>query len=116
MGLTPLEGLVMGTRSGDVDPALFGHLARTAGMTIDQIENLLNSCSGMKGLAGTNDMREVHRRVAAGDPTAQLALDVYVHRLKKYIGAYTAIMGGLDALTFTAGVGENDPVVRAAAV
>jgi acetate kinase len=116
MGLTPLEGLVMGTRSGDIDPALFGHLARVAGMTIDEVESLLNRRSGLKGLAGTNDMREVHRRIAAGDPMARLALDVYVHRLKKYIGAYAAIMGGLDALTFTAGVGENDSVVRAAAV
>jgi acetate kinase len=116
MGLTPLEGLVMGTRTGDIDPAVFGHLSRVAGMSIDEIEELLNRRSGMKGLTGQNDMREVHRLIAAGDPVARLALDVYVHRLKKYIGSYTAIMGGIDVLTFTAGVGENDVVVRAESV
>jgi acetate kinase len=116
MGLTPLEGLVMGTRTGDIDPAVFGHLSRVAGMSVDEVEDLLNRRSGMKGLTGENDMREVHRLIAAGDPMARLALDVYVHRLKKYIGAYTAIMGGIDVLTFTAGVGENDAVVRAETV
>lgn len=116
MGFTPLEGLVMGTRTGDIDAAVVIHLARQAGMSIDDIDELLNRRSGLKGLAGSNDMRDVHRAVAAGDPHARLALDVYVHRLRKYIGAYAAVMGGLDALTFTAGVGENDPVVRAGAV
>jgi acetate kinase len=115
MGMTPLEGLVMGTRTGDIDPAITFHLARTAGMTVDEIDHLFNHRSGLRGLAGHNDMREVHRRIAAGDRNARLALDVYVHRLRKYIGAYTAIMGGLDVLVFTAGVGENDPVVRAEA-
>jgi acetate kinase len=114
MGLTPLEGLVMGTRSGDIDPAVVFHLYRNAGMSIDEVEQLLNERSGMKGLTGARDMREVHRLVAKGDQRARLALDIYVRRLKKYIGAYTAVMGGLDALTFTAGVGENDPIVRAA--
>lgn len=113
MGLTPLEGLVMGTRTGDIDPAVVVHLARNAGMSLDEIDDLLNRRSGMKGLTGHNDMREIHRLVAAGDAAARLALDVYVHRLKKYVGAYTAVMGGLDALSFTAGVGENDAVVRA---
>ncbi|MGD9700976.1 MAG: acetate/propionate family kinase [Acidimicrobiia bacterium] len=113
MGLTPLEGLVMGTRTGDIDPAVVFHLWRNAGMTVDEIDDLLNRRSGMKGLTGHNDMREVHRLIAAGDVDARVALDVYVHRLKKYVGAYAAVMGGLDALSFTAGVGENDAVVRA---
>lgn len=116
MGLTPLEGLVMGTRGGDIDPGIVLHLMRSAGMTVDDIDHLFNHESGMKGLAGVKDMREVHRLAEAGDEHARLALDVYVHRVKKYIGAYAAVMGGLDALTFTAGVGENDPAVRAAAV
>ena len=116
MGFTPLEGLVMGTRTGDIDAAVVIHLARQAGMSIDDIDELLNRRSGLKGLAGSNDMRDVHRAIADGDQHARLALDVYVHRLRKYIGAYAAVMGGLDAITFTAGVGENDPVVRAGAV
>jgi acetate kinase len=113
MGLTPLEGLVMGTRTGDIDAAVVVHLSRNAGMSIDEIDDLLNKRSGMKGLTGHNDMREVHRLIAAGDVDARLGLDVYAHRLRKYIGAYAAVMGGLDALSFTAGVGENDAVVRA---
>ena len=113
MGLTPLEGLVMGTRTGDIDPAVVLHLARAAGMGIDELDALLNRRSGMRGLTGHNDMREVHRLVAEGDEAARLGLDVYVHRLKKYVGAYTAVLGGLDVLTFTAGVGENDAEVRA---
>lgn len=113
MGLTPLEGLVMGTRSGDIDPAVVFHLHRTAGLGIDEIDQLLNRRSGMKGLAGHNDLREVHRLIGEGDAGARLALDVYVHRLRKYVGAYAAVMGGIDALSFTAGVGEHDAVVRA---
>ena len=113
MGLTPLEGLVMGTRSGDLDPAVVLHLARTAGMDLDEINALLNRRSGMRGLTGHNDLREVHRLIEAGDEDARLGFDVYVHRLRKYIGAYTAVLGGLDVLTFTAGVGENDAVARA---
>ena len=113
MGLTPLEGLVMGTRTGDIDAAVVVHLSRNAGMSIDEIDDLLNKRSGLKGLTGHNDMREVHRLIAAGDVDARVGLDVYVHRLRKYIGAYAAVMGGLDALSFTAGVGENDAVVRA---
>ncbi|WP_129842580.1 acetate kinase [Streptomyces sp. RFCAC02] len=114
MGLTPLEGLVMGTRSGDIDPAVVLHLARNAGMSLDAIDTLLNKRSGLLGLCGDNDMREVTRRAAAGDGAARLALDVYTHRLKKYVGAYTAVLGRVDAVAFTAGVGENSPVVRAA--
>lgn len=115
MGLTPLEGLVMGTRSGDIDPAVVFHLHRVGGMSIDEIDDLLNRRSGIKGISGENDFRALHSLVQSGDASAKLALDVYVHRLKKYIGAYHAILGRLDVLTFTAGVGENDDIVRAAA-
>jgi acetate kinase len=113
MGLTPLEGLVMGTRSGDVDPALVLHVHRTRKLSTEEIDAVLNSRSGMLALAGDNDMREVQRRVRAGDPAAELALDVYCYRIRKYVGSYLAALGGADAIVFTAGVGENDPVVRA---
>jgi acetate kinase len=113
MGLTPLEGLVMGTRSGDVDPALVLHVRRTSNLSTEEIDAVLNSRSGMLALAGDNDMREVQRRVRAGDPAAELALDVYCYRIRKYVGSYLAALGGADAIAFTAGVGENDPVVRA---
>ncbi|MBR5951226.1 MAG: acetate kinase [Actinomycetaceae bacterium] len=113
MGLTPLEGLVMGTRTGDIDPAVVFHLARVGGMSIDEIDNLFNRASGLKGLTGSNDMREVLAGYAEGDEAATVAMNVYVHRLVKYIGSYTAVMGGIDTLTFTAGVGENSADVRA---
>ena len=113
MGLTPLEGLVMGGRTGDIDPAAVFHLVRVAGMSIDEIDHLFNWESGMKGLTGQQDMREVWRLVDAGDQNARDAIDIYVHRLLKYIGAYTAVMGGVDAITFTAGIGENDARMRA---
>jgi acetate kinase len=116
MGLTPLEGLVMGTRCGDVDPALVLHLRRAAGLSVDEVDKLLNSGSGLLGLAGAGDMREVHRRIAAGDDDAKLALDVYCYRIRKYVGAYLAALGGADAIVFTAGVGENDATVRAASL
>lgn len=116
MGLTPLEGLVMGTRSGDLDPAVVFHLCRVGGMSIDDVDDLLNHRSGLLGLTGVKDMRDVHRLAGDGDDRARLGLDVYVHRLRKYIGGYAAIMGGVDAITFTAGVGENDAVVRARTV
>ncbi|MGW3682972.1 acetate kinase [Streptomyces prasinus] len=116
MGLTPLEGLVMGTRSGDVDPAVIFHLTRVGGMSIDEIDTLLNKKSGLVGLCGDNDMREIRRRVDAGDEEAKLAFDIYIHRLKKYIGAYYAVLGRVDAVAFTAGVGENAAPVREAAV
>lgn len=112
MGMTPLEGLVMGTRSGDVDPAVLIHLQRNAGMSVDDVDELLNRRSGLKGIAGENDFRAIHDMVAAGDKGAILALDVYLHRLKKYIGAYAAVLGRVDAVVFTAGVGENDDIVR----
>ncbi len=113
MGLTPLEGLVMGTRCGDVDPAVLLHLHRQAGYDLDEIDRLLNRSSGLLGLCGENDLREIDRRARAGDADAELALDVYTYRIRKYLGAYTAALGGLDAVVFTAGVGENQPGVRA---
>ncbi|MEU6285883.1 acetate kinase [Streptomyces sp. NPDC046988] len=116
MGLTPLEGLVMGTRSGDMDPAVIFHLMRVGEMSADEIDTLLNKRSGLIGLCGDNDMREIRRRVDAGDERARLAFDIYIHRLKKYIGAYYAVLGRVDAVAFTAGVGENAAPVREAAV
>jgi acetate kinase len=113
MGLTPLEGLVMGTRSGDIDPAVVFHLSRTAGMTIDEIDTLLNRQSGMLGLTGHSDMRDVNDAVDAGDHAAIVGLEVYAHRIRGYIGNYFAQLGSLDAIAFTAGIGENDSVVRA---
>ena len=112
MGLTPLEGLVMGGRTGDIDPAAVFHLYREAEMSIDEIDELFNRRSGMKGLTGHNDMREIWKLIEAGDEQAEMAMEIYLHRLLKYVGAYWALLGGLDALTFTAGVGENDPGVR----
>jgi len=116
MGLTPLEGLVMGTRSGDVDPGVLLHLERVAGMSTDEVDRLLNKRSGLLGLCGANDMREIGRRMAEGDESAQLAFDVYVHRLRRYVGAFTAVLGRVDAVVFTAGVGENSAAVREAAL
>lgn len=113
MGLTPLEGLVMGTRCGDLDPAIPFYLAKNLGMDNQALDDLLNRRSGLLGLCGVNDMREIHRRIAQGDPTAALALDVFCHRLRKYLGAYWIELGRLDALVFTGGIGENDAVVRA---
>lgn len=112
MGLTPLEGLMMGTRSGDLDPAVIFHLSRQAGMSIDEIDDLLNKKSGLKGLAGDNDMRGVWEKAHAGDEHAKEALEVYAHRVLMYIGGYTAVMGGVDVITFTAGVGENSSDMR----
>jgi acetate kinase len=112
MGLTPMEGLVMGTRSGDVDPGIIGYLHRTAGMSVDDIESMLNRRSGVFGLGGEVDFRQLHRRIESGDAEARLAYDVYIHRLRKYIGGYMALLGNTDVITFTAGVGENDAAVR----
>ncbi|MFD4292138.1 acetate kinase [Rhodococcus sp. NPDC058505] len=116
MGLTPLEGLVMGTRSGDIDPGILMHLRRSAGLEVDAIDDLLNRRSGLKGLSGVNDFRELRQLIDAGDPAATLAYDVYIHRLRKYVGGYLAVLGGADAITFTAGVGENAAEVRADAL
>jgi acetate kinase len=112
MGLTPMEGLVMGTRSGDLDPGIITYLWRTAGMSVEDIESMLNRKSGVSGLGGEIDFRVLHQRIDAGDEAAQLAYEVYIHRLRKYIGAYMALLGSTDVITFTAGVGENDAAVR----
>ncbi len=116
MGLTPLAGLVMGSRSGDIDPAVLFHLSREAGMTTDQLDDLLNRRSGMLGLSGHTDMRDVHEAVEAGDERARTALEVYYHRLRTYVGAYYAHLGHVDAIAFTAGIGENDDIVRASSM
>jgi len=112
MGMTPLEGLVMGTRCGDLDPAVPFFLGTATGKRPAEILALLNEESGLKGICGENDMREVHRKAAAGEPSASLAIDMYAYRVKKYIGAYTAVLGRVDALVFTGGIGENDADVR----
>lgn len=116
MGLTPLEGLVMGTRSGDIDPAALFHLARRAGMSIDDLDVLLNRRSGLLGLSGYGDYRDIRAAIERGEDRAILAFEVYVHRLRAYAGNYIAQMGGVDVISFTAGVGENAPAVRAAAL
>jgi acetate kinase len=116
MGMSPLQGLVMGTRSGDVDPAVIFHLHRMAGLPIEEIEDSLTRNAGLRGLTGDNDMRAVESRRAAGDPAAALAFDVYCRRIKEYVGSYLAVLGRVDAITFTAGVGENSAPVRAAAL
>ena len=114
MGLTPLEGLVMGTRCGDIDPAIVIFLRRL-GYSLDEVDRLLNKESGLRGLAGigSNDMRDILKAIANGSAPAKLALDVFVHRLVKYVGAYAAVLNGFDALIFTAGIGENVSLVRA---
>ncbi|MER7416277.1 acetate kinase [Micromonospora peucetia] len=116
MGMSPLEGLVMGTRSGDLDPTVIFHLRREGGLSVDEIDDLLNHRSGLLGLTGANDMREVLTRRADGDPAATLAFDVYCRRITGYVGAYYALLGRVDAVTFTAGVGEHAAPVRAAAL
>lgn len=112
MGMTPLEGLVMGSRCGDIDPAVHFYLCRHLGFDNDTLDDLLNRQSGLVGLCGVNDMREVHRLAEAGDEDAELALGVTCHRLRKYIGAYVAVLGQVDALVFTGGIGENDAGIR----
>ncbi|CAD5992244.1 acetate/propionate family kinase [Agreia sp. COWG] len=116
MGMTPLEGLVMGTRSGDLDPAVLFHLHRKTGMTFDELDTLLNRGSGILGLSGRGDMRDMIAAANGGDADAGAALDVYLHRLKHYVGAYAAQLGRVDAIVFTAGVGENTPLIRAGAL
>jgi len=112
MGFSPLPGLMMGTRSGDIDPAIVFYLGRNLGMTYDEIDTLLNKKSGLIGICGDNDLRDIQLRRENGDPAATLALDMYAYRVKKYVGAYIAALGGLDALVFTAGAGENNTMVR----
>ena len=112
MGFGPLGGLVMGTRSGDIDPSIIFHLVNQIGFSLEQVNNLLNKNSGMLGLTGFSDMRDIGKEVAAGNKEAELAYEMYAYRIKKYIGSYAAIMNGLDAIVFTAGVGENDATTR----
>ena len=112
MGMTPLAGLVMGTRSGDIDPGIIFHLYRTAGLSIDEIDTLLNRQSGIKGMSGVNDFRELRQMIEDGDTDAWSAYNIYIHQLRRYIGSYMIALGRVDAITFTAGVGENAKFVR----
>ncbi len=112
MGMTPLAGVMMGTRTGDLDPAVIGYLVKQTGMHIEQVETVLNQKSGLKGLCGLNDFRDIHKAAAKKDPRAVLALEMFCYRIRKYIGAYTAVLGSVDAIVFSAGIGENDPIVR----
>jgi len=116
MGFTPLEGLVMGTRSGDLDPAILSYLTQNCDMSADNVTKLLNKESGLKGLCGDNDMRTIIEKAKNHNKKSQLALEVFVYRIKKYIGAYLAILGGIDALIFTGGIGEHAPLVRSKVV
>lgn len=112
MGMTPLEGLVMGTRAGDVDPGVLLQLRREGHLDADELDDLFNKRSGLKGLTGTNDMRDIERRASAGDRDCELGIAMYVHRIRKYIGAYAAEMGGVDVIAFTAGIGEHSAPIR----
>ena len=115
MGLTPLEGLMMGTRSGDIDGGAITFLEKKLGLDADGMSNLLNKKSGVLGITGiSSDMREIDNAIAAGNERAKLALDMYNYRIKKYVGAYAAAMGGCDIIVFTAGVGENQSEMREA--
>jgi acetate kinase len=116
MGLTPLEGLMMGTRGGDIDPGALVHLQRAAGLTVEELDDLLNHGSGLTGLGGFGDIRDVERAASRGDAAAALAVEVYLHRIRAYVGAYLAQLGGADAIVFTAGVGENNAAVRSGAL
>jgi acetate kinase len=116
MGLSPLGGLVMGTRAGDIDPYLPIHLMRAAGMSLDEVDDLLNHRAGLFGMCGANDMRDVLARRAAGDPPASLAFDVYCTRIRATVGAYYALLGRVDSICFTAGVGENAAEIRASSL
>jgi len=113
MGFTPLEGLIMGTRCGDIDPALVTHIIHRKKIDAHQMDLILNKASGLKGISGiSNDMRLLEIKARSGNQRAKLAIDIFIYRLRKYIGAYTAAMGGVDALVFTAGIGENQKGIR----
>jgi acetate kinase len=114
MGMTPLEGLVMGTRSGDLDPAIPFYLIRQLALPPEKVESLLNKESGLKGVCGFSDMREIQQRAGEGDERAGLAFEMFCYRVRKYIGAYLAVLGRLDAIVFTGGIGENSGPVRRA--
>jgi acetate kinase len=115
MGMTPLEGLIMGTRCGDIDPAIIFYLKRETGLARDEVESILNQDSGLKGICGVNDMRQIEELSRDGNSQARLAIEMVCYRIKKYIGAYYAVLGRLDALIFTAGIGEKSPLIRAGA-
>jgi acetate kinase len=112
MGMTPMEGLVMGTRCGDIDPAIHFYLSRETGRTNEELETMFNHDSGLKGICGLNDMREIIRLAGSGDKHAHLAIDIYCYRIRKYIGAYSAVLGQVDAIVFTGGIGENAALIR----
>lgn len=112
MGMTPLAGIIMGSRCGDLDPAIGGYIAEAKNISVGEVNDILNKKSGLKGICGMNDMRDIHKSAARGDEKALLAVDMYSYRVKKYIGAYYAALGSLDAIAFTAGIGENDDIVR----
>jgi len=114
MGFTPLEGLIMGSRSGDIDPAILFYLSREYGYSLDALDRMLNKESGLLGLCGENDMRLIHRKITEGDPRAKLAHAMFCYRIVKYIGAYSAVLGRVDAIVFTGGIGENDSITREA--
>ena len=116
MGFTPLEGLLMGTRSGDLDPAVPGLLSEREGLDADSVDRLLNKSSGLKGICGHNDMRDILERARGGDDACRLARDVFCYRVRKYIGAYLAVLAGADAIVFTGGIGENAAEIRAGAL
>lgn len=114
MGMTPLAGVMMGTRAGDIDPAIISYLVENNNMTPQELDNVFNKQSGLMGICGMNDMRDIHAKADEGDEMAQLAVDMFAYRVKKYIGAYTAVLGTVDIVAFTAGIGENDDIARAA--
>jgi len=113
MGMTPLAGVMMGTRTGDIDPAIQRYVMENTGMSAGELDTVFNKQSGLKGICGMNDMRDIHDATAKGDTRAGLALDMFTYQVKKYIGAYIASLGRVDAVIFTAGIGENDDIVRA---
>jgi acetate kinase len=112
MGMTPVAGIIMGTRSGNIDPGIIFYLAHSRGMTLKDLDHVLTHESGLKGICGLNDMRDIHKKAAEGDERARLALDMFVYRIKKYIGNYLAVLGRLDGIVFTAGIGEHDVEIR----
>lgn len=113
MGMTPLAGLMMGTRCGDIDPAIHAYLAKTRSLDVESIDNIMNKRSGLKGICGMNDMRDIHSAIEKGDKKAELAFDMFCYRIRHYLGAYHLELGRVDAVVFTAGIGENDELVRA---
>lgn len=113
MGLTPLGGIIMGTRCGDIDPAIVGFIAERKGQTAEEVVATLTNESGLKGICGSNDLRDIHARIEEGDEKAELALNMACHRVRQFIGSYAFELGRVDAIVFTAGIGENDPEYRA---